>query len=539
MRRHRIIKREIIINEDDNIQNKFITEDDLINWVKFNNGLIMTRKINNNSSIDFNLVNMVCLTGKRRIINNFFNNYINKIDKKIKLILLEADNIDLTMDEIKHSKIEKIFMWNKKINHEKIICLPIGLNKERHINLLNLQVEKKEPRKLLLINYDSNSHGIRKTLLNKARKEWSNFAEIKNYFTLDKHYYINTFTEGKLGVGVTKDDYYLLIQDYKFILSPRGGGEDCHRTWEALYMGRIPIVISSSIEEIYEDLPVLVLKNWNEINEDFLNKKWLELKDKFNNVTKLSLNYWKEKIIGKKINFITYANKVFENSKKRILKEADNFGVFTSIKGYGPEDLDNDFSEKYKDILNMSRGGGYWIWRYHIIKKELNKLKENDILLFIDAGSKLNKKGMKRFNEYIEMLENSNFGILSFQMKDQIEKKWTTKEIFNYFNINLDSEIVNSGQYLGGILLMKKNKHCIDFVNYMLKILEKDRFLFTDKYNKNQMSCFKENRHDQYISSVYRKIHGSVVIPTDETFIFHSDRGKALYYPIWAIRSKT
>ena len=38
-----------------------------------------------------------------------------------------------------------------------------------------------------------------------------------------------------------------------------GNGEDCHRTWEAVLLGSIPIVRSSGIENLYQDAPIYVL----------------------------------------------------------------------------------------------------------------------------------------------------------------------------------------------------------------------------------------------------------------------------------------
>jgi hypothetical protein len=40
--------------------------------------------------------------------------------------------------------------------------------------------------------------------------------------------------------------YLKQIGDAKFVLSPPGNGVDCHRTWEALLMGAVPVVRSSS-----------------------------------------------------------------------------------------------------------------------------------------------------------------------------------------------------------------------------------------------------------------------------------------------------
>jgi len=241
-----------------------------------------------------------------------------------------------------------------------------------------------------------------------------------------------------------------------------------------------------------------------------------------------------------KINFMTYGDEVFSQAKKRILEEAEKFYSFKSIKGYGPEDMDDKFKEEFKDILSQKRIGGYGIWRPYIIKKELEKVEMNDFLIYCDAGCHLNSNGMKRFREYLEMLKNSDYGIISFQMHDQIEKWWSTKEVFNYFEVDINSEIANSGQYLDGILIMKKNEHLIKIIDLWMKAVYDKPEIFTDKFNEiNQHSFFKENRHEQSILSILRKIHGSEVIPRDETFHPQPFGCKeSLKYPIWATRSK-
>ena len=45
----------------------------------------------------------------------------------------------------------------------------------------------------------------------------------------------------------------------------------------------------------------------------------------------------------------------------------------------------------------MKRGGGYWIWKLDIIKQAFSKIKENDIIVYLDSGCTLNKSGKKRF----------------------------------------------------------------------------------------------------------------------------------------------
>lgn len=64
--------------------------------------------------------------------------------------------------------------------------------------------------------------------------------------------------------------------EYAFVLSPHGMGLDCHRTWEALALGHIVLVPSSSLDGLYADLPVVPLKSWSEITPKNL-ERWLSL----------------------------------------------------------------------------------------------------------------------------------------------------------------------------------------------------------------------------------------------------------------------
>ena len=156
------------------------------------------------------------------------------------------------------------------------------------------------------------------------------------------------------------------------------------------------------------------------------------------------------------IHFITYGNEKFASAKARILKEATEFGEFKTITGYGPENLPKEFVKKFYHILQQSRGGGYWIWKPMIILDKLEKINDGDILIYIDSGCTLNNKGKKRFFEYVDILNNSNTGLLSFQMDGSNgpggyhkELEYTLSEVFNYFNISPDSKIGISGQYFG------------------------------------------------------------------------------------------
>ena len=46
------------------------------------------------------------------------------------------------------------------------------------------------------------------------------------------------------------------------MLCPRGNGLDTHRSWETLYLGRIPVVKSSAMDAVFDELPVILVNNW-------------------------------------------------------------------------------------------------------------------------------------------------------------------------------------------------------------------------------------------------------------------------------------
>jgi hypothetical protein len=80
--------------------------------------------------------------------------------------------------------------------------------------------------------------------------------------------------------------------EFAFVLSPPGNGLDCHRTWEALALGHIVLVPSSSLNSLYSDLPVVFLNRWDEITSENLGK-WLSLyKSRLGMTEKLRSAYW-------------------------------------------------------------------------------------------------------------------------------------------------------------------------------------------------------------------------------------------------------
>lgn len=94
-------------------------------------------------------------------------------------------------------------------------------------------------------------------------------------------------------ISLDNREYFSILPSYKFVISPEGNGIDCHRHYEALMAGCIPVIEEhKDIKEKYKDLPILYTKDYSEINKEYLEDKYLEMKDKLYNFEKLFLHYY-------------------------------------------------------------------------------------------------------------------------------------------------------------------------------------------------------------------------------------------------------
>lgn len=64
---------------------------------------------------------------------------------------------------------------------------------------------------------------------------------------------------------VTPRQHRELISNSKFVISPPGNGYDCHRTWESLFLGAVPIVKKSFWPFSNQRINVQALDNWEDL----------------------------------------------------------------------------------------------------------------------------------------------------------------------------------------------------------------------------------------------------------------------------------
>jgi hypothetical protein len=91
---------------------------------------------------------------------------------------------------------------------------------------------------------------------------------------------------------VPADELMELYASFEFVLSPRGNGLDCHRTWEVVLAGSIAITRSSSLDAMYAGFPVVVVREWHEVTAENLGR-WARAARRAV-LPRLEFGYWLE-----------------------------------------------------------------------------------------------------------------------------------------------------------------------------------------------------------------------------------------------------
>ena len=125
----------------------------------------------------------------------------------------------------------------------------------------------------------------------------------------------NLDNNGIKNISLDPKVYFQELPKYKFVISPEGNGIDCHRHYEALMAGCIPIIERNNhIEQKYRGCPILWTTDYSEITIPYLNQKYEEMIDsiydfrclyletyspELQRQIKLNGNFWGNRLTGK------------------------------------------------------------------------------------------------------------------------------------------------------------------------------------------------------------------------------------------------
>lgn len=194
-------------------------------------------------------------------IEIFKEKVLPKIDYQFKLVTHNADrpapsgNFDLLDDK----RLIKWFGMNCNAAHPKLQPIPIGIANEKWPHgdkntLLDIINSNICIEKLVYANFDISTNY-------KERSRISQLLNEKQFVDYDRQKH-------------SFKTYLQTLKTYKYVISPPGNSIDCHRVWEALYLGVIPIIEANNTMSYFYDLPILVVDSFSELTVELLENQY-------------------------------------------------------------------------------------------------------------------------------------------------------------------------------------------------------------------------------------------------------------------------
>jgi hypothetical protein len=204
-------------------------------------------------------------------------------------VVLITHNSDFVINEVPSSpaNLIKWFSSNLNVVHDKMEQIPIGVERRRFFPqqmkqdvIKTHRNQQIKPENALYLNYNPRTNL-------KKRTKLAEFFSVFPWATVDLN-----------ANGADYTRYVQNIRKHHYVLSPDGNGIDCHRTWEALYLNRIPILEKSTHHvQFYSDMPVLLVDSFYDITLQLLHDEYKTPKYRHPS-PKMLCSYYYKKIRG-------------------------------------------------------------------------------------------------------------------------------------------------------------------------------------------------------------------------------------------------
>ena len=227
-----------------------------------------------------------CVYCESGLLPEFFATVCPEIRARFRLI---SHNGDLTIGpELAGALPANVTRWfaqNVAVRDDRIVPIPIGLeNRRLHTNGVVRDFDR-----------------LRRSSASKVNRILYGFTVGTN--PAERVPCVEALRRCRVAVGMDRRDsrlYRRLLSGYRFVASPPGNGEDCHRTWEGLYLRVIPVVKRSILTESFAalGLPLMLVDDWSSLvtmRDEDLDRAYAELSPGFDHPA-LGMAFWASRV---------------------------------------------------------------------------------------------------------------------------------------------------------------------------------------------------------------------------------------------------
>jgi hypothetical protein len=204
-----------------------------------------------------------------------------------------------------------------------------------------------------------------------------------------------------------------------------------------------------------------------------------------------------------KVHLITFGTDDFSNAQQRLTRSALECGRIDYVCAFSPEDIRSTaFYAAHRDILDLPRGAGYWLWKPFLILERLAAVTEGDFVMYCDCGRGNGFRFLRAVDPLLEWADTLGEGAMPGISVPQYgsNAKWTKRDCFVYMDCDTE-RFWHHPQIQATHSVWKKTRATTDFVTTWLRHCSDSRII-TDAPNTcglNNLPDFVEHRHDQSV----------------------------------------
>ena len=224
-------------------------------------------------------------TDKPKLIESKLYDKLSKLKNPFTLILHNSDD-EFGEKQLKYLDIpncKKIYTQNMDVVHDDVIPLPIGI-----ANSCWKWGDLSVWDKVLRVNFKKDN------LVHFNFQKKGGLREEHNRV----YCYDSMIKKGiEFIPNMDYESYLKTLSTYKYSISPKGNGIDCHRMWECFYLKVIPICERSILTEYYSKIfPIVLIDDWDDLNLESLRKNY-DKYNKWDNYYQLDFQFISEEVI--------------------------------------------------------------------------------------------------------------------------------------------------------------------------------------------------------------------------------------------------
>lgn len=165
-----------------------------------------------------------------------------------------------------------------------------------------------------------------------------------------------------------------------------------------------------------------------------------------------------------KINVCFYTDENFRRREEFLINDLKSKG-FDEIYNYRAEDVKvGDFYNENKELLDLEKGDGYWVWKPKIILDSFDKMDFGDVLIYLDAGDVFHGDIV---NSAKDFFSSKDYYFTNWNNTRIKQKHATKRDCFILMGCD-EPKYHEISQVEAGIIGVKKTQQMIDFFNEYL-----------------------------------------------------------------------